>query len=287
MTIENCNKDTFGNVRTSDCPQLDYVRKASFSKPDFSFADKATAKQKSNWDTEIANGNIFVFPLIEAIEDASTEASTTQLINVSVRTDSEKKKIRYTFYQSDCVYAEIIKFDRKRLRIFEFYEGDYYKAIETSDLKIKGQDVYVQVSIPKTATTADIPVIIVDVDYLQPLEYVNTPSILKLDSTFSSLEGAAAVSLVEVGTSLATQINVDATLVCGGDDVTTLVISDFIVKDGAGAVVTPTSITYNATSGLYEIIGTGFANGFTVELVPKITPEIIYTGDNVLTVANI
>ena len=286
-TFENCGTGNVKSVRSSDCAPTLFTRKVAFSKIDFSFANADAAKAKANWDTAIANGDIYVFTEIQNVESQNVEPVFEQLLTKTIQVQPSIKQTQFQYVESDCVHSAIRTFNNTSWLMYEFSEGDLFKAIEETDGTIKGQKVQVFVDIQTTAIGAESGKTNVVVRYNDPFEYEKKGSVLKLDTVFGDLEGAATVSIEEVGTSLATQINLDAKLACGGDDVTTLVLADFLVKDGAGVTVVPSSVTYNATSGLYEIVGTGFANGYTVEIVPKITPEIIYTGGNIVTVANI
>lgn len=286
-TIDNCGTSGLQDVKSTNCALNGVTKKVAWTTRAFRFNSEADARQLTNWNTGIAGSDIYPFPIIEGVEAQDVEAVVQQFMVTEVRTDVEKKKTRFTILASDCVYAKIKSFDNQYLLIYEFLDGDIFKCITQSDGKVKGQEVYIKVSNPTTATVSEASVVYVDVSYLSPREYIDSPTNLKLDSSYSSVEGAAAVQLDEALTSTALLLNIDVTLSCGGDKVIDLIAADFILKDAAGVTVVPTSITYNATTEVYEVVGTGFANGFTLELVPKITPELIYKGYNVLTIANV
>lgn len=288
MAFDNCSLASLKNVSPSDCPPLLATRKLIFTTADFSFADIDAAKLSANFTTGICNKQIFPFPLVQSAESANEDAVFEILETKSIQVTPAKKQTQFTFVESLCVHADMRSFNGRQFRLFEVTEGDFVTGIKNSDGSIKGQLVQVFVDILGTSTFSEVGKTLVDIRYNEVDNFEQNAVVFKLDTPFSNVNGIVDVELAEEGTSLATQLNISVIDFCSGESVDSLVDGDLVVKNGAGVVQVLTSTTYNATEGYYELVGTGFANGFTVEVNGVIAqPDAKFEGKNIVTIATI
>ena len=89
---------------------------------------------------------------------------------------------------------------------------------------------------------------------------------------------------LELVSATSTSIKFKALSGCGSDPLTYLVGGDIVLRDVAGAVQSPTFIAADA-NGIYELSGTSFATGFTVDLDGVVVKtEYMYEAESPLTI---
>jgi hypothetical protein len=240
--------------------------------PGFTFASITAAKTKATWDAAIAAKNIFPLYDVEELTVANTEDTFFEGRTKQYRTASGKKVSTFTSMLGLCSHAALKSFHNKEMQIFEFTEDGAIKAVNAEDGKIKGQDVVLNVGKRLDATADRPPSTMVTLSYKDANQLEDDGAILR-PGTWGAADifGIFDVVLAQVSAS-STIIKLTATDGCagGGDNVNSFITTDFIIRDLAGAIVVHTFTAADA-DGVYTLTGTGFADGFTVELDGVVT----------------
>jgi hypothetical protein len=241
--------------------------KPALAIPGFAFASVTEAKSKVAWDLAIKNKQIFPLYDVEELAAANTEDTFFEGRTRKYRTAQGKKVSTFSSFLGLCSHSALKSFNDKEMQLFEFTEDGVIKGVIQEDGKVKGQDVVLNIGKRLDATADRPPSTLVTVNYKDYNQFENDGAILRPDDWGASdIFGIFDVNLVQVSAS-ATVIKVKVQEGCagGGDNVTALIATDFVVKNAAGAVQTVTFVTADS-NGVYTLTGTGFVTGHTVGL---------------------
>jgi hypothetical protein len=268
MVIECKNREKgFKNTGAKEQCFFGLLIKAIIAVPGFSFATVAEAKDKAAWDTAIAAKQIF--PLFEAEEfaTANTEPTVFEGRSQSYETSGGKKKSTYSSMLGICSYNAIKSFNKSTVQIFEFTEDGAIKGIAEEDGSIRGQDIVLNVG-RFIDPAGDKPShAVITLNYKDYNQFEDKPAVLRPDGWGASdVFGIFDVDLVQVSaSSTVIKLKVQEGCAGGGENVTALIATDFVVKNAAGAVQTVTFVPADS-NGVYTLTGTGFVTGHTVGL---------------------
>lgn len=246
---------------------------------DFSFANRDLLDVIANWKTGVQNKDLYPFPNIEGIEDASTEATTKEGRYTTYLLKKGVEGAKYRFDVSICTFSALKTLDNSDFkRVFEITEAGEVTCEVQEDGTIKGRKLSsFFLENRKRATDEDVPFVNTNLKFENDEYDIVIPKANVVD-----LEGIYDTVLSQIS-AISTSIKFKLELACSGNLLDGLQNSDFIVKDATGAVQTVSFVP--SINGVYEITGSGFATGFTVELNGTVTQsQIIYEGANILTV---
>lgn len=258
--------------------------------PGFKFETVTAAKTKSVWDTAIAEKKIFPLYDVEELASANTEDTFFEGRSRKYKTASGKKESTYSSFLGLCSHNALKSFDGKEMQLFEFTEdGAILAVMDTDNAKVKGQNVVLTVG-KRLPATADRPASTpVTISYKDFNEFEDSGAILRPEGWDGmDLYGIFDVTITQVAAT-ATSIKFKVSDGCagGGDVLSVFEDGDVIVKDGTGATQSVTFVAPDS-EGVYEVTGTGFTNGFTVELNGVVTKtDTSYESPTVLTVSGI
>ncbi len=246
--------------------------KAVLAVPGFTFASITAAKTKATWDAAIAAKNIFPLYDVEELTSANTEDTFFEGRTKQYRTASGKKVSTFTSMLGLCSHSALKSFHNKEMQMFEFTEDGAIKGVNAEDGKIKGQDVVLNIGKRLDATADRPPSTLITVSYKDANQLEDDGAILR-PGTWSAADlfGIFDIDLLQVSAS-STIIKLTASDGCagGGENVTSFEDADFVIRDLSGTIVTHTFTEADA-DGVYTLTGTGFADGYTVELDGVIT----------------
>lgn len=261
----------FANTGSSEECLESVVIKTAVGIPGFSFASVADAKNETKWKEAIAQKKIFPLYDVEELANANTEDTVFEGRNKTYTTALGKKVNTYNSYLGLCSHNALASFDKKDLQLFEFTEGGEIKAVQDA-LKIKGQSVTLGIGKRLDAMPDKPPYTPVKITYKDFKEFERRGAVLRPSFTPSDIQGIFDVILNQISAS-SSVIEFTATNTCAGGSTTNkaLVAEDVIVRNLLGAVVTASFVEADPVTGVYRLTGTGFANGYTVELNGVVT----------------
>lgn len=246
----------------------------------FSFPDLATAKTKAAWDAATLNKDIVPFPLVESIEANNTEATIRNGRFADVTT---KAAVRGSTYRQDlaiCTHEAVKSYQNsKYTRIFRMTTLGELTCEVQDDMSVKGEPLTsFNVGVRIEPTDADNAYTNISIKYKK-----EAFSIIKPDFDITDLEGVYDLMLQQVSAS-ASSIKFTASESCSGIPMTGLETANVVVKNGAGEVQTVSFVAPDA-DGVYEVTGTGFETGYTVEVDGVVSSgDSFYEGENVLVI---
>lgn len=251
------------------------VIESILAKETFSFADLATMKTKAAWDAALQAKNIAPIYKVEEIAANNTEAKKYEGRFADVTLKEAIKGVNYGHLLSDCSYETLKSYEGSEYtRIFRICEDGTVHCEVMDDGTVKGEPL----------SSYNVGTLIESTDdkpqnaeiQLKFKEY--SKSTVELDFDIVDYEGIYDVTLT-IDTATSTSIKFKANAGCSNSEVSSFVDGDFVVKDGAGAVQSVTFVPYDANAKVYELTGTGFATGFTVEVNGVIVQSsIMYEG---------
>jgi hypothetical protein len=262
------------------------VLTAFLARNDFSFPTVADAKDPIKVKAAIAAKNIVPLPEFETVEDENTEATIVEKRSKTITSKKGVAGSKYGIDASMCTYAALKTYeDSDYTRIFELTDAEDEEMTCDIDAtgKVFGRKLTSTIIGLRTRTSLEN-----DASVPLSLKFTNdTYSIIKTGNKFADLEGVFDVEFEISSVPTATSIKFKAISGCSGRVVKTLEAGDVILKDGAGAAQTVT-FTVPDVNGVYELVGTGFANGFTLSsngVVAK--DEVNYEAPVALTISGI
>ena len=252
---------------------------------DFSFATLADAKTKATVLAAITAKNLVPLPEFETVEDENTEATTVEKRTKTIVSKEGVAGSKYGIDAAMCTYAALKTYqDSDYTRIFEITdsENEEMTCDIDSDGKVWGRKLTSTIVGLRTRTNLEN-----DASVPLSLKFAeDTYSIIRTGDEYAKIEGVFDSSLTQVSAS-ATEIKFTIATDCSGAKVSTLEAADIVVKNAAGAVQ---SVTFTAAdaNGVYTVTGTGFVDGYTVEINGVVLKgELHYEGSAVLTVSGI
>lgn len=256
------------------------VRTYALAKESFSFDDLAAMKGQDAWDAAKTSKDVVVFYDVEELEPNNTESIIKNGRFADYNIKDAVKGVNYTHYLATCSHEAVKSYENSAYtRIFRISEDNEVLCEVQDDGSIKGEPLTsFIVGVRDDAPADGTPSTKV---YLKFNSY--KMSIVIPDFDLTDYEGIYDVNLTQVEAS-ATSIKVTASADCSGSLIKSFVAADFIVKDASGQSQTVTLVPPSA-EGVYELTGTGFASGFTVELNGVIAQTgITYEGNEALTI---
>jgi len=263
-----CNNDetNFANTGASEQCLESVVVKTVAAPLDFSFDTIEDAKDISKWNDGIADKKLFPLYDVEELASANTEDTVFEGRNKTYTTAKGKKVITFNSYLGLCSHAALKTFNKKEVQLFEITEDGEVKAWRDSAGKVKGQFVTLDIGKRVDAMPDKPPYTPVKVTYKDFNQYENNGVVLRPGFSASDIDGIYDIVLKQVSAS-ATVIKFTASTGCAGGStkIKSLLAANVVVKDVDGGTETVTFVSADS-NGIYTINGTGFANGFTVQL---------------------
>lgn len=239
--------------------------------PGFKFDSKDDALDLDKWNEAVAAKQLFPLYDAEEVTPANTEPTYFEGRSRQYLTAEGKKITTFTSILGLCSHSALKSFGNIELKLFEFTEDGAIKGVNTADGGVTGQSVTLIVGKRLDATADRPPSTLVTVNYLNSDEFEDDGFVGRPSWRASDLYGIFDATLTQVSAS-ATNIRLTVGVGCAGSDelIETLILGDFVVKNGAGATQTVT-LTAPDADGVYTLTGTGFANGYTVSLNGVVT----------------
>ncbi len=256
------------------------VRTYALAKEDFAFADLAAMKGQAAWDAAKTAKEIVMFYDVEELEPNNTEAiiKTGRFADYNIK--DAVKGVNYTHYLATCSHEAVKSYENSAYtRILRITEDNEVLCEVQDDGSIKGEPLTsFIVGVRDDAPADGTPSTKVNLKFNDYKMSIVIPSF-----DLADYEGIYDVNLTQVSAS-ATSIKFNAVADCSGSVITSFVAADFVVKDASGQVQTVTFVTPDA-DGVYELTGTGFVTGYTVEMNGVIAQTgITYEGDEALSI---
>jgi hypothetical protein len=221
---------------------------------------------------------------IEELEPNNTEAIIKNGRYSDYDIKDAVKGVNYTHYLSTCSHAAVKSYQNSEYtRVFRITEDSEVLCHVQDDGSIKGEPLKsFIVGIRDDAPTDGTPSTKINFKF-DSYEL----SIVKPSFDVTDYEGIYDVDLAEYGTSTSTSIRFTAVAACSGSKITSFLDADIILKDAAGSVQSRTFVPA-AVNGIFELTGTGFANGYTIELNGVVAQTgITYEDSGLLTIATV
>jgi len=244
------------------------LEKLFVAKKHFRFASLEAMKDVTVWKTAIQNKDIV--PLYNAYEvaPANIEAKKFESGNFSYETAKAIKKTTFECFLGFCSHRALKTYaNSEYTQVFELTDTGVILGVNTSDGKIKGQDVTIAVDIRTIQVSGKVPFTKVTLTYRDYEELEDgAVGIKPVWDTETQLQGIFDLNLEQVAAN-PTTIRFKASSGCSGagELVTSLVAANIVVKNAVGAIQAVSFVAADA-DGIYTITGTGFATGFTVSL---------------------
>lgn len=222
---------------------------------DFSFANRDLLDVIANWKTGVQNKDLYPFPNIEGIEDASTEATTKEGRYTTYLLKKGVEGAKYRFDVSICTFSALKTLDNSDFkRVFEITEAGEVTCEVQEDGTIKGRKLSsFFLENRKRATDEDKPYVNTN------LKFENDEfDIVKPKTDITDLEGIYDVQF-DVVSATATTIKVKAFVGCSGADVDNLTQTNFKFVKADGTNQNITAVSY--ANGVYTLTGTGLVSG--------------------------
>ena len=277
------NAKTLNTGAKEQCLTAPVIRYA-LAETDQEFATAAAAKDLAEWRTEEAAKAIIPLFEIEALATADTD--DTYYEGRKKYLTKYGKKIRTSeVHLGACSHRALASYNGKKMRIYEFTDAQEIKACTVDGVKVRGQLVTIEVGKMIDATDDKPQYTPLTITYEDYKEFENGPVVLKPTWSHIELQGIFDVELVLVSAT-ATSIKFTASAGCAGDDtISAFVDANIVLNDASGDAYTHSFVAADA-NGVYELTGTAFANGFTVDLdgVVQLT-EATYESIAPLTIA--
>ena len=273
-------KNTGGKKQCLEGP----VRTYALAKENFSFANVATAKTKTAWDTAKTAKDIVIFWDVENIEANNTDAEIQNGRYEDYLLKKAVKGVDYRHNLSVCSQEALESYeDSAYTRIFRITDDDEIACEVQDDGTVKGEPLSnMIVGQRNDPTTDDVAHSITTFKFRSYKQ-----SILRSGFAMANYEGIYDVELTET-TSSATSIKFKAALPCTGDALNTLAAGNFQMFEPDGVTAKAFTFVEPNSAGEYEFTGTGFTNNMIIKLNGVVTiSEAMYETPNNLVVANI
>jgi len=290
MAVIECKKagSGFKNTGAKEQSFFGQMVRTAVAIPGFSFASATEAKSLTAWQTAIAEKKIF--PLYEVEELASENVAPTGFEGRSqfYEATSGKKKLKYNSMVGICSYADLKSFEKSTMQLFEFTEDGAIKGVDDAG-KIVGQTVVINVGMFMDPIGDKPSFAEIKLSYKDRNQFEDSPAVLRPTTwDWMDIYGIFDVKLISVSES-ATELKVkiiDAG--CCGDPVKVFTLSNLEIRNASNAVHAFTSFIGADADGVVTFIGTGFGNGFTVNLKGVVTVSgMSYESTGALTLSDI
>lgn len=276
--LDFCKSNTNSTKNTGAYDQCfeGLLEKVFVSKKDFRFASIADFKDISVWKTAIKNKDIV--PLYDAYEvaPANVESKKFESGNFAYVTEKAIKKTTFECFLGFCSHKALRSYENSEYtQLFEWTQEGVMIGVGLDDGKVKGQEVTLAVDIRTIQVAAKVPFTKVTVTYKDYEELEDNPVGVRMDwNAQTDLSGIYDLTLEKV--SFATnEFKFTASAGCAGGDkkVSSLLATDFIVRDTTGAIITFSFIGADS-EGIYTVTS-NVAIGNTIELNGVVDKTII------------
>ena len=237
---------------------------------DFGFETLEDLKDKTEWVEAVAAKDLYPLYEAEEITNANTDPQFYEGRRINYKQSEGKKVKTFRSIVSLCSYRALKRFDGKIVRVFELTEDRGVRAVQ-HETKFKGQKTMIYVGLLEDPSNdSGIQSTVVTINYIDEAEYTENGVNAFLDGWGDQeLIGILDVKLELVSCS-ATSVKFKILSLCGNKPLKLFESGDVKMKDDTGADET-TSFVAPDTDGIYELTGTGFENGFTVNLNGVVT----------------
>ena len=244
------------------------------------------AKTLANWRTAETNKEIIPLFELEALTNANIEPTFFEG-RKKYLTKQGKQAITYEVHLGACSYSALYSYNGKKMRVYDFTDDQKIVGTTPDGIKVRGQLVTIDVGQQNKSTDEKPQFCVVTVTYEDPMEYINGPVELKPTWSHLELQGIFDIELSLVSAN-ATSIKFTASAGCSGDDVVKVFEdADIVLLNGSGASHTHSFVDADE-NGVYELTGTSFANGFTLNLDGVVQKtEATYESTGALTISGI
>jgi len=203
-----------------------------------------------------------LFPL-EELAIADTE-DTYKEGNEKYRTAVGQKIRTFNCVLSECSHAALKSYHGKLMKVYEFTKEQEIKGVSVDGTTVKGQTIKIEVGKLVDAVNDNYQYSPVTIYYQDFNEYEDYAVRVKPDWPNIELNGIMDVNLTLVSAS-ATSLKFTADAGCVGDAVTSLVSANVLLLNSDGTAKSHSFVAPDE-DGVYELTGTGFANGMTIDL---------------------
>ena len=227
--------------------------------------DTATAaKTLATWKTARNAKEIIPLFEIEELAVADTEDTFFEGREKRYRTANGKKIRTFNCFIGVCSHRALKSYNGKKMRIYEFTDKQEILGTTPDGVKVRGQLVTIEVG-KRVSAMPDKPAYTpVTLTYADYNEFEDSPVVLKPSWSQIDLNGIMDVEIKQVSAS-STSIKFTVDAGCAGDTVTSLEDGDIVLKAANGTVLSRTFVDPDP-NGIYELTGTGFADGITVDI---------------------
>ena len=216
----------------------------------FSFASKAAAVDLAQWNTEVANGNLYYLGVIEEFDSNDIEPTFYESPNGNLRlkTANAKRVRQYRLVECACTHAALRSFDGQTGRLFIRTRDGYLKARIESDGTVRGLSTSQFDVGLLTAATVDAPAFTpIDVTFATPSSDDNDVFEDRIDFEFSEVDqifqAELAASAVTAGATL--DFTLAVTKDCSNVPLSGVVVANLKAEDVNGNALTIASVTPN------------------------------------------
>ena len=221
----------------------------------FQFANIAAVKAVANYDTGIVSKGLVPFPNIEGIEGANTEANIKEGRYQDYTLKNGVSGAAYRFDLSICTYEALKTYISSGFtRVFQITEAEEVTCDVQTDGTVKGRKfTSMLLGQRNEATDDDVPNATLTFKFDSDVY-----DIVRAEFAASEIEGVYDLAFNIVSAS-STEIVLEATLACSGDNVSSLQQADFKYLEGSEEAITGSS--YNADTKQYTLTAAAFVTG--------------------------
>lgn len=227
------------------------------------FDSIADAKSLAKWKADVDAKKII--PLYEIEELALADTADAYFEGNSKYKTKNGKKIRtFNCFVGLNSHAALASYNNKKMRVYEFTDGQEVKGVTPDGVKVRGQLVTIEVGKRIDAMPdkpAHTPITLSYADYK---DFENNGVILKPTWSHIELNGIFDAKFVSVSSS-PTSLKFKVVTGDAKDTVTSFDTADITLKTAIGVVVTHSFISPDA-DGIYELTGAGFQTGHVIDL---------------------
>ena len=246
------------------------------AKEDQKFASAESFKTRADWDTAIEAGEIAPLWEIYEFANANTDATFYESRNFKKQTTKATKMYEAEVYLGLCGHKLLKSYDSSEFtRLYEVTEDGAIIGVKQSDGTIKGQSLKeFTVGIRNNATTDKVPNTKISITFTDYEELEDNPMVVIPNfNPVIDLEGIeqVEVSILEAPVPSATGFSAEVLSVCGGSIDIDFKTEDFLILNGDGTEVTPTSIERTAKTDIYVIVAVGLSGVISFGLNGTVT----------------
>jgi hypothetical protein len=288
IVSDNCGNEATPTLNTGGKKQClpKPVQSYALARNTFEFASTTAARTKAAWDTAKQAKDIVIFWDVEEFAQANTEPTKKEGRFNDYPLKDGVRGLNLTHYLGDCPYNALESYDNsgEYTKMFRILTDGTFTADVQDDGKVKGENIKnFSVGVLNDATDETPQNAVVAVKFSQ-----QTKSVLKPEFDLINYEGIYNVQFEENPANSATSLKFRTLSGCSGSKITSFVEANIVLRNASGVVVEPDTFVAADADGYYTLTGTGFTNGYTIELDGVVTQTgIMYDAPVKLTIANV